>query len=110
MRDKGIELSPKHGVNPSIIVCPICGKDVGIALLGKLKGDVEAPKTVQGDMCDECKKSHIRIVEIAENNKATGRSVIIPRDALTIQIDKDIALMREFEFKEMFENGKQNCN
>lgn len=36
---KNIRLSEKHGVNPSIIVCPICDKETGIALLGKLKGD-----------------------------------------------------------------------
>lgn len=36
---KGVTLSKKHGLNPSITVCPICGKETGIALLGKLKGD-----------------------------------------------------------------------
>lgn len=103
---KNIKLSPKHGVNPSLLKCPICGKEYGLALLGRLKGDAEAPKTIEGDLCDECKKSHIRIVEIAENNKATGRSVIIPRNALVIETDKDIALMYESDFKEMFENEK----
>lgn len=32
-----IKLSPNHGLNPSIIICPICGKDVSIALFGRLK-------------------------------------------------------------------------
>lgn len=41
---KNIILSEKHGVNPSITVYPICGKEIGIALLGKLKGDEEAPR------------------------------------------------------------------
>lgn len=41
---KNIILSEKHEVNPSITVCPICGKEIGIALLGKLKGDEEAPR------------------------------------------------------------------
>lgn len=36
----------KHGVNSSITVCPICGKEIGIALLGKLKGDEEAPRKI----------------------------------------------------------------
>lgn len=26
---KNIILSEKHGVNPSITVCPICGKEIG---------------------------------------------------------------------------------
>lgn len=41
---KNIIFSEKHGVNPSITVCPICGKEIGIALLGKLKRDEEAPR------------------------------------------------------------------
>lgn len=43
---KGIRVSEKHGVNPSITICPICGKETGIALLGKLKGDKEAPMSL----------------------------------------------------------------
>lgn len=57
MRDGRIILSEKHGVNPSLMLCPYCGKETGIALFGKLKGDKEAPKNVVGnDLCDECKK------------------------------------------------------
>lgn len=41
---KDIRVSEKHGVNPSITICPICGKETGIVLLGKLKGDEEAPR------------------------------------------------------------------
>ena len=52
MRHKDtIELSPKHGVNPSILHCECCGKDYGLALLCKLKGDVEAPKDVMQGFC-----------------------------------------------------------
>lgn len=50
---KGITLSKKHGLNPSITVCPICGKEEGIALLGHIKEDKEAPRYIQGDICDE---------------------------------------------------------
>ena len=52
---KGVTLSKKHGLNPSITVCPICGKEIGIALLGKLKGDEEAPRKIIGDLCDDCR-------------------------------------------------------
>ncbi len=38
---KGIRVSEKHEVNPSITICPICGKETNIALLDKLKGDKE---------------------------------------------------------------------
>jgi hypothetical protein len=40
---KDITLSKNYGLNPSIIICPICGKDIGIALFGHIKGDKEAP-------------------------------------------------------------------
>ena len=52
---KNIILSEKHGVNSSITVCLICGKEIGIALLGKLKEDEEALRKIIGDLCDECK-------------------------------------------------------
>ena len=37
-----LRLSKEHGLNPSLLVCPICGKDVGIALLGA-NGGKKAP-------------------------------------------------------------------
>lgn len=43
---KGVTLSKKHGLNPSMTVCPICGKAEGIALLGHIKGDEEAPRYI----------------------------------------------------------------
>ena len=45
---KGITISPKYGLNPSIVICPVCKKDTSLALFGRLKGDAEAPKTVEG--------------------------------------------------------------
>lgn len=37
MKDKSIKVSEKHGLNPSICLCPVCRKENGIALLGNLK-------------------------------------------------------------------------
>ena len=57
MKDKGITLSPKHGVNPCIPICCWCGKEKNeIALLGKMKGDAEAPRSAILDYepCDDC--------------------------------------------------------
>ena len=54
----GIRISEKHGVNPCLVVCFFCNKDKNeIALLGKLKGDVEGPHRACLNMepCDECK-------------------------------------------------------
>lgn len=39
---KGVTLSKKHGLNPSMVICPICGKEESVAILGYIKGDKEA--------------------------------------------------------------------
>lgn len=100
----GIKYSPKHGVNPSIMVCPICGKDTAIALFGRLKGDKEAPRKVEGELCDECKKKYIQIIEVESetNPKGTGRCAYIPKEAVNIDCPKGIALMRKEEFTKTF--------
>lgn len=55
---KDLRLSPKHGVNPSVEICYVCGKDVGVILFGALKGDVEAPRKacINKSPCAECKE------------------------------------------------------
>ena len=54
----GIRLSNKHGVNPSVMICFYCNnpKGKGVALLGALPGDAEAPRAAVFDKkpCDEC--------------------------------------------------------
>lgn len=52
-----IRLSSKHGVNPTIPICFWCGREKNeIALLGKLKGDKEAPRNaiINYEPCDDC--------------------------------------------------------
>jgi hypothetical protein len=53
---KEIKLSPKYGVNPTVVHCFICGTECGVAILGKLKGDKEAPmdSTHPSILCDRC--------------------------------------------------------
>ena len=87
-RSKGsIILSPKHGVNPSILHCQCCGKEYGIGLAGRLKDDAEAPKDVMYGFCNDCQKvidqGGVMIVEVADgegeknpkNPYRTGRIV-----------------------------------
>lgn len=80
---KNIKISPKYGVNPSITVCPVCKKETGIALMGKMKGDVEAPKFTTGSLCDECSKTYVPIYEAdpsKKKNNLTGRVVYVKRE------------------------------
>lgn len=68
---KGIEISPKHGLNPTISVCFFCGEDKNeIALMGRVRerdprtgravkgSDVEIPMRMVLDYepCDCCKE------------------------------------------------------
>lgn len=84
---KGIEISPKHGLNPTIPVCFWCGKDKNeIALLGRIRektknryganvtkrdSDIEAPSrmVIDYEPCDECKKwwdSGVAVLEVQQ--------------------------------------------
>ena len=101
---KGITLSPKHGVNCSIVICPICKKETSLALFGRLKGDAEAPKLIEGELCDECKKKYITIIEVESetNIKSTGRRAYIPKEAVTIECEDNTALMDTEHFTKMF--------
>lgn len=88
-----IELSPKYGVNPSVLHCFICGKETGLALLGKLKGDAEAPHNVSNpnEICDDCRKQidagNKFFIEVKDNTdpsnpERTGRVVCVRGEAL----------------------------
>lgn len=84
---KGIEISPKHGLNPTIPVCFWCGKEKNeIALLGRIRekttnrfganvtkrdSDIEAPRKMVLDYepCDECLKwwdSGVAVLEVQQ--------------------------------------------
>lgn len=67
-KDRGIPLSPKHGVNPTLMKCFWCGGDMGVALLGKLKGDAEAPHEacLSLEPCDKCKANMAKGVTVIE--------------------------------------------
>ena len=102
MRKKKDEIiiSPKHGANPSILKCFACGKDVGIAFLGKLENDEKAPieMTDQNIFCNDCQKVinqngllviSVRDGETGNNPYRTGKMVGITKEAKE-RIFKDI--------------------
>lgn len=54
-----IPISAKHGVNPTIPICFWCGEQKDqIVLLGRLKGDKEAPMNmiINYEPCDKCRE------------------------------------------------------
>lgn len=96
---KGVKVSPKHGLNPTIPICFWCGKERGeVALLGKLPGDAEAPKHVVLDYepCESCRAEMARGFTLMEATESpndrgqtaaqpgvypTGRFLVIKREA-----------------------------
>lgn len=79
----GIRLSDKHGVNPSVYKCFWCGGDIGVALFGRLKDDVEAPRTcyVDYDPCDKCKETWERgviFIEVSKHPQHDGQLSLQP--------------------------------
>lgn len=93
---RGIEVSPKHGLNPTIPVCFWCGKDKNeIALMGRVRekdhngravrgSDVEMPMKMVLDYepCDCCKEQFSQGVQLIEcvNHVQDGRPPISKDD------------------------------
>jgi hypothetical protein len=55
-RPGNIRLSPKHGVNSSLMQCFLYGESCGVALAGLLKGDAKAPRQAEWEQtpCLKC--------------------------------------------------------
>lgn len=77
---KDIRVSPKYGVNPGILSCPLCGQSTGVALFGLLKGDVEAPRnSADASPCTSCTdlmSKGFLLIEI-KGKATTGRQWVI---------------------------------
>lgn len=74
---KGITLSKKHGINPSLDICFWCGEPKGLALCGRMKGDSEAPKRMVTSLnpCDECRekfKLGVHLIEVTDDGSRFG--------------------------------------
>lgn len=103
---KGIILSKEHGLNPSMVVCPICDKEESIALLGYIKGDKEAPRYIQGDICDKCKArvadNKCYVIAVGEDQRLK-RYTIVSKDIFTQKVEDCAVLMKEADFNAVFD-------
>lgn len=110
-----ITVSEKHGLNPSLVKCFICGEDTGeIALLGKLPNDEEAPRYITNAncFCDRCRKlleegnNAILEVKLVRNEKPencrTGRMVFLRKGNKVS--DAPVAYMEQELFENTFKN------
>ena len=117
---KGIRVSPRHGLNPTLSVCFWCGKEKNeIALMGYIEGDAEAPRRAVLDYepCDECKEAFSKGVLIIEVTKQpndgrppiapdafpTGRAMVVRPEALNGDYKAgDKVLMMQEDFIQAF--------
>ena len=103
---KDVILSKKHGLNPSIVICPICSKEESVAILGYIKGDKEAPRYIQGDICDECKAkvadNKCFVISVDEDQRLKHYT-IVSKDIFTQKIEDCAVLMKEADFNAIFD-------
>lgn len=86
-----IKLSPKHGLNPTLLACPICFKETGVGLVGRLPGDAQAPRRSRDRQpCAECTEHMAMGVLLVEATRqgndesttaTTGRRWVITPEA-----------------------------
>ena len=102
---KDVILSKKHGLNPSMVICPICGKEESVAILGYIKDDKEAPRYIQGDICDECKAkvADNKCFVIAGEDQHLKRYIIVSKDVFTQKVEGCAVLMKEADFNIVFD-------
>lgn len=115
-------LSPKYGLNPSMLVCPICGEPTGeIALLGRINdetrhADIKAPKyTIGKNPCDSCQKLldegckfllEVEDMAIRGEHKRTGRYMVLKPQALP-EWPHQIAYCEQKLYEQLLEQGKE---
>lgn len=125
-----VRISKKYGLNASLQVCPICGKDMGIIMFGTSykdeKGKVaQAPKqiSVPGQICDSCKdvienQHGVFFIEVkdgegekhSKNPYRTGRITAITEDAVKnigITNYQSVNYIEETLFNHLFKEALQ---
>ena len=103
----GIRVSEKYGVNPSMQICFFCRKTKGIALLGKLKDDVEAPREVLLDYepCEECAENFKRgvlLIEADTQPVSGGQPCICKKDGKELYPTGPFCLMAKEAVERIF--------
>lgn len=84
-----LRLSQKHGVNPSVEKCFLCGEAKRVVLFGRLREDKEAPREVviTQEPCDKCKdymKQGVILISTKDDDRdyRTGGWVVLRDSAI----------------------------
>jgi hypothetical protein len=128
---KGITISKEYGLNPSVLQCPICGKEHSLALFGTSWKDkngktAEAPRVLAtpNSFCDDCRKAlnqgayifiEVKDGETGSNPYRLGGFVGITTEAakrMFPDIEGQVHYMEHTMFRQIFgevlEQQKQN--
>ena len=115
MNKDSIRISKKYGVNPSMMTCFYCGEVTSIALMGKLPGDVEAPRQCccSIEPCEKCAekyKDYVLMVEAKssdpKNPQPTGRWFALKKEVLNPAYrNSPVAFMLEQDFNQILNQG-----
>lgn len=98
-----IVLGRKTGLNPTIPLCPYCGKEKNEIILTGLSGEKWAEEHgynngqmpmciyLEGDIepCDKCKEQGIGIVEISFEKSYTGRKWLVKEELIRRLINNE---------------------
>lgn len=126
-----IEVSPRHGVNPTIPVCFFCGEDKNeIALLGRIRerdkhtgravrgSDIEAPRRMVLDYCpcDKCQENMnkgVTLMGVTATQPSDGRQPLTAQGGASVYptgswcVILPEAAQRMFNIEQTFENGNK---
>ena len=95
----GVTLHPKHGLNPTISQCIVCGEDKNeLVLLGAAYKEQAPMKMITSiEPCDTCKEKYLKdgvlLVE-AEQEHRRGKTVHTPTGS--------VAVLRDEAFERIF--------
>lgn len=84
-----ISIHPEHGVNPTILLCPVCNKETNeLALLGYNKNKKADKYSIGYNLCDECEKfteDYITFIVVKDERtkERTGEIVRIRKKAVS---------------------------
>lgn len=125
---KGIEVSPKHGVNATIPVCFYCGEDKGeIALLGRIRerdkrtgravpgSDIEAPMRMVLDYCPcaKCQENMnkgVTLLGVTTTQPSDGRKPMTAQGGTSVYPTGSWCVVLPEAAQRMFDNEFQNGN
>lgn len=107
----GIRLSEKHGVNPMLVNCFWCGEAMGVATLGKLKDDAEAPShaVINYDPCDTCAenfKQGIVIICVTDQPTIPGQPAVTAKNGVVSYPTGTHAVVTVASVRRIFLPGK----